>query len=323
MRARQAARVHLQLVPGRGRRRPHALLHLARRRRARVRWAPAALQCARRPSGLPCLFALVSPLLKRPDPAQGPACLQAAQRHPSKREAHSAKRPCGHAQNALCGSARAPQRAHPAAGQAARVRARRDRPARRRPAGELRGPGGARAGRAAGRRAAEHARGLARRSGRADGRGRAGAGELWRRGCLRPLPWPARRAGGRRGARGHVHAGAGAPHTPSPNPIQASFGAVVACARFHGPRAALVGDAVHAVTSTLGEGAAQKPSPELTLHCFHGPRAALVGDDAHAVTSTLGQARPRGAAPRCPRACVCAGGRPLTTSHRPWLRLML
>ncbi len=33
----------------------------------------------------------------------------------------------------------------------------------------------------------------------------------------------------------------------------ASFGAVVACARFHGPRAALVGDAAHAVTSTLGQ----------------------------------------------------------------------
>ncbi|KAK9837071.1 hypothetical protein WJX81_000631 [Elliptochloris bilobata] len=34
----------------------------------------------------------------------------------------------------------------------------------------------------------------------------------------------------------------------------AAFGAVVVCARFHGPRAALVGDAAHAVTSTLGQG---------------------------------------------------------------------
>ena len=33
----------------------------------------------------------------------------------------------------------------------------------------------------------------------------------------------------------------------------AGFGAVVACGRFHGPRAALVGDAAHAVTSTLGQ----------------------------------------------------------------------
>ena len=288
MRARQAARVHLQLVPGRGRRRPHALLHLARRRRARVRWAPAALQCARRPSGLPCLFAFVSPLLKRPDPAQGPACLQAAQRQLSKREAHSAKRPCGHAQNASCGSARAPQRAHPAAGQAARVRARRDHPARRRPAGELRGPGGARAGRAAGRRAAEHARGLARRSGRADGRGRAGAGELWRRGCLRPLPWPARRAGGRRGARGHVHAGAGAPRTVSP--ILTLHHQL----RRRGRLRPLLWPA-------RGAGGRRRTrSRPRWGNCAHG-------------------------APRCAaRTPACTRGADrLTVSHRPWLRLML
>ncbi len=32
-----------------------------------------------------------------------------------------------------------------------------------------------------------------------------------------------------------------------------SFGSVVRCGRFHGPRALLVGDAAHAVTSTLGQ----------------------------------------------------------------------
>ena len=41
------------------------------------------------------------------------------------------------------------------------------------------------------------------------------------------------------------------------------FGAVVACGRFHGPRAALVGDAAHAVTSTLGQ--ARRVSSSLCL----------------------------------------------------------
>lgn len=40
----------------------------------------------------------------------------------------------------------------------------------------------------------------------------------------------------------------------------AAFGAVVACARFHGPRTALVGDAAHAVTSTLGQARRLPPS---------------------------------------------------------------
>jgi hypothetical protein len=63
----------------------------------------------------------------------------------------------------------------------------------------------------------------------------------------------------------------------------ASFGAVVACARFHGPRAALVGDAAHAVTSTLGQARPWRAAPRCPRARGDRPRGRCGGRRVHVV----------------------------------------
>jgi kynurenine 3-monooxygenase len=50
-----------------------------------------------------------------------------------------------------------------------------------------------------------------------------------------------------------------------------SFGRIVRCSRFHGPRAVLLGDAAHCITSTLGQVPRSMPCPSRFLACQRLP----------------------------------------------------